>query len=217
MRKLPARKIKVDIQEKTVKQDLQRYKKEACKAGATDARVIPADWVSVDERVRMKCLVPRCHLYGESPNCPPYTPSVSQMRKVVGKYTYAILTKNDVTPKEDFIDDTRWHKAHITHQRKTHDIVSHVESLAFNDGYYFALGFAAGGCKTALCGGMVCQFLDSGRCRFALKARPSMEGVGIDVYNLVCRVGWDIYPVAHRQVDTSSIPCAVSIGIVLVW
>jgi len=217
MKRIQARKVKIDIPERVVKNDLKRYKEEAIKIGATDAKIIPAEWVRIDERVRMKCLVPRCHLYGESPNCPPYTPSPDEMRKIVEKYTYAILTKNDVAPKEDFIDDEKWHKAHMKHQGKTHDIVSHLEALAFNDGYYFALAFAAGGCKTALCGGLICQFLDSGRCRFPLKARPSMEGVGIDVFNLACRVGWDIYPVAHRDVDPESIPCAISVGIVFIW
>lgn len=193
MKEIQARKIQVDVSEETVKSDLERYREKAIKAGADDAKIIPAGWVSIDERVRMKCLVPRCHLYGETPNCPPYTPSPDEMRKVTGKYSYAILTRNDVLPKEDFIDHERWHRAHIKHQRKTHDIVSQVEALAFNDGYYFALAFAAGGCKTALCGGLVCQFLDSGRCRFPLTARPSMEGVGIDVYRIASRVGWEIY------------------------
>lgn len=217
MKKLQARKIKIDVPEEIVREDLERYRGEAIKMGATDAKVIPATSVRIDERVRMKCSVPRCHLYGESPNCPPYTPSPDEMRKVIEKYSYAILTKNDVIPKEEFIDDEKWHHSHIQHQSKTHDIVSHLEAFAFNDGYYLALAFAAGGCKTALCRGLTCQFLDSGRCRFPLKARPSMEAVGIDVYEVACRVGWDIYPVAHKDVDFESIPCAISIGVVFIW
>ncbi|MBC7189749.1 DUF2284 domain-containing protein, partial [Candidatus Aerophobetes bacterium] len=199
MEKIKARKIKIEVPDEVIKKDLERYRKEAISFGATDAKIIPAQWVKVDERVRMKCLVPRCHLYGESANCPPYTPSCEEMRKVIAKYTYAILVKSDVHPKEDFIDDERWHQGHMQHQGRIHDIVSHIEALAFNDGYYFALAFAAGGCKTALCKGLICQFLDSGRCRFPLKSRPSMEGVGIDVYNLACQVGWEIYPIAHRN------------------
>ena len=217
MKKLPARKIMTDVSEEVVKKDLERYRKEAVEIGASDAKIISANWVRIDERVIMKCLVPRCHLYGESANCPPYTPSPEAMRKVISKYSYAVLMKNDVLPKGDFIDDEKWHKAHAKHQGKTYNLVFHIEALAFNDGYYFALGFAAGGCKSALCGGQTCQFLDSGRCKFPLKARPSMEAVGIDVYNLVCQVGWDIYPIAHPDVDPESIPCAISVGIVFIW
>ncbi len=217
MKKLPARKIMTDVSEGMVKKDLERYKKEAVEIGASDAKIISANWVRIDERVRMKCLVPRCQLYGENANCPPYTPSPEEMRKVISKYSYAVLMKNDVLPKEDFIDGEKWHKAHTKHQGKTHNIVSHIEALAFNDGYYFALGFAAGGCKSALCGGQICHFLDSGRCKFPLKARPSMEAMGIDVYNLVCQAGWDIYPIAHPDVDPESIPCAISVGVVFIW
>ena len=216
MGSIKARKIRLDIPQEILKRDLELYEKKAVQLGATDARIISARKVMIDPRVRLKCLVPRCHLYGETPNCPPYTPELHEMREIIKKYEYAILMKNDVIPVEDFLDNEKWHKAHMAHQGKTHRIVSGVEALAFNDGYYFAAGFAAGGCKTTLCGGRICQFLDSGRCRFPLKARPSMEAVGIDVYRLVSEVGWEIYPVAHRNVDPESIPCAISVGIVFV-
>ncbi len=216
MGSIKARKIRLDIPQEIVKRDLELYEKKAVQLGATDARIISARKVMIDPRVRLKCLVPRCHLYGETPNCPPHTPELHEMREIIKKYEYAILMKNDVIPVEDFLDNEKWHKAHMAHQGKTHRIVSGVEALAFNDGYYFAAGFAAGGCKTTLCGGRICQFLDSGRCRFPLKARPSMEAVGIDVYRLVSEVGWEIYPVAHRNVDPESIPCAISVGIVFV-
>ena len=216
MDNVKARKIRIDIRQEILGKDLELYKEKAVQLGATDAKIISASEVRVDPRVRLKCLVPRCHLYGETPNCPPYTPEPHQMTKIIKRYDHAVLIKNDVLPVEDFVDNEKWHKAHMAHQRKTHDIVSGVEALAFKDGYYFAAGFAAGGCKTTLCGGRICQFLDSGRCRFPLKARPSMEAVGIDVYRLVSEVGWKIYPVPHKGVDAESIPCAISVGIVFV-
>lgn len=217
MDKLVARKISLQISPKKLREDLEKYRQKALEAGADQAKIISASQVVIDERVRMKCLVPLCHLYGESPNCPPYTPEPEEMRKVLSKFSYAIFIRNDVLPVEDFVDDEKWHRAHIKHQGKTHRLVSEVEALAFNDGYYLAMGFAAGGCKTALCGGQICQFLDSGRCRFPLKARPSMEAVGIDAYRLATQVGWDIYPVAHRNVELTSIPCAISLGIIFIY
>ena len=217
MDKLVARKISLQISPEKLREDLEKYRQKALEAGADQAKIVPANQVVVDERVRMKCLVPLCHLYGESPNCPPYTPEPEEMRKVLSKFSYAIFTRNDVLPVEDFVDDEKWHRAHMKHQGKTHRLVSEVEALAFNDGYYLAMGFAAGGCKTALCGGQICQFLDSGRCRFPLKARPSMEAVGIDAYRLATQVGWDIYPVAHRNVELTSIPCAISLGIIFIY
>jgi len=216
MAKLKAKKISRKISQEQIEKDLNAYRKKAIEFGSADAKVIPASWVSVDERVRLKCMVPRCHLYGESANCPPYTPKPDEMRKTLKKYKWAILFKTDVNPKEDFIDNEKWHSGHMQHQAKIHEIAGKIESLAFNDGYYFATGFAAGGCKTALCKGQYCQVLDSGRCRFPVKSRPSMEGVGIDVFDIATRVGWDIYPVAHKDADPDSIKCVISVGIVFI-
>ena len=216
MQKLMARRIPIKRSRKQLKIDLENYREKALALGASDARVIPASFAVIDERVRPKCTVPRCHLYGESANCPPYTPSLAEMRKVVRRYGHALAFKTEVTPKEDFVDDDKWHVAHMVHQKKIHDIAGAIEALAFNDGYYFAAGFAAGGCKTALCAGQICQVLDSGRCRFPLKSRPSMEAVGIDVFGLAIKLGWEVYPVAVRDVDPESIGCAISVGIVFV-
>ena len=200
----------------TVKKDLEKYGKLAKDFGATDSKIIPAGWVKFDERVRMKCRVPRCHLYGSSPNCPPHTPDIDTMKRTMKKFRWAVLVKHDVPNTDDFVDQKKWLKGHEKHQRKIHDIVSAIESIAFNDGYYFSTGFSAGGCKTALCSGMFCKSLDSGRCRFPLKARPSMEGVGIDAFDLIVKAGWDVYPIASKYADTDSIKCAVSVGIIFI-
>ncbi|GFP30212.1 DUF2284 domain-containing protein [Candidatus Hakubella thermalkaliphila] len=218
MEKVKARRVITNQREikKRIEKDLDLYCQKAIELGASDARVVSAKGVVVDERVRLKCAVPHCHLYGSSPNCPPYTPTPDEVRKALCRYKYAILFKHDVLPKEDFVDPQQWLKGHEKHQKMTHKIASALESLAFNDGYYLAMGFAAGGCKTALCGGLPCQFLDSGRCRFPLMSRPSMEGMGIDAFGLAAKVGWEIYPVAHKNVDQDSISCAVSVGIVFV-
>ncbi|MBN2073329.1 MAG: DUF2284 domain-containing protein [Actinobacteria bacterium] len=201
---------------RVLKKDMEKYKVLAKELGSDDAVIIPAKAVKFDERVRLKCRVPMCHLYGSSPNCPPNTPDVETMKKTMKKYRWALLVKYDVPCMDDFVDKEKWLKGHEKHQRKIHDIISALESIAFNDGYYFAVGFSAGGCKTALCSGMVCQFLDSGRCRFPLKSRPSMEGVGIDAYDLAAKAGWEIYPVASRYSETGSIRCAVSMGILFI-
>ena len=216
MKKVKAVRITRQVPASRLQRDLEKYRKQALVLGAAAAEIIPASLVVVDERVRLKCQVPRCHLYGESANCPPRTPTPAEMRIVLKKYRQAVVFKVDVEPKEDFVDDEKWHTGHMKHQHKIHEIASAIEALAFNDGHYLAAGFAAGGCKTALCGGQFCQALDSGRCRFPLQSRPSMEGVGIDVFNLAARVGWPIYPVAVRDVDPDSINCAISVGIVFI-
>jgi hypothetical protein len=42
-----------------------------------------------------------------------------------------------------------------------------------------------------------------------------MEGSGIDVFGLVTKVGWEIYPI-YRSVDPETVPRALSVGIVFV-
>jgi len=137
------------------------------------------------------------------------------MRKAFSRFHWAVLFRSDVAPIEDFTDVTRYLPHGAKHDRQTMEIVGKIETLAFADGYYLAVGFSSGSCKTTLCGGMLCQVLDSGRCRFPLKARPSMEAVGIDVYGLATKVGWEIYPI-YNGIDPNLAPCASSVGIVFI-
>ena len=204
------------VSEETLRADLENYRQKALEFGASQAEVIPANWVQVDERVRLKCSVPRCHNYGECAYCPPYTPEPEFMRKALSRFHWAVLVKQDVTPVEDLADINRYLPHTVKHFRETAEIVSKIETRAFADGYYLAMGFTGGSCRGNLCNGMLCQVLDSGRCRFPLKARPSMEGVGIDVYGLVAKVGWEIYPI-YNSVDPKLVPCASSVGIVFIY
>lgn len=211
------RRIRREVRDEELQEDLERYRRMAIELGAADARIVHASDVRVDERVLLKCMIPRCYSYGESPNCPPYTPSPDLMRKALSKYKYAVFFKLDVKPVEDFAHPELWHKGHIRHYTKVFEIVGRIEARAFNDGYYLAMGFGAGTCKVALCQGMYCQFLDSGRCRYPLKARPSMEAVGIDVFDLATKVGWEVYPIGYKEVDPKLVPCAIACGIIFIY
>ena len=206
--------IPAQVSEETLKADLENYKQKALQLGASQVEIIPAHWVQIDERVRLKCMVPPCPNYGRCGYCPPYTPEPVFMRKVFSRYNWAILFKNDV-PVEDFVDFTRYYPHGQKQQRKTSEIAAQIESLAFADGYPLAVGFGAGGCRDTLCNGGLCQVLDSGRCLHILRARPSMEGVGIDVGDLVTKVNWKVYPI-YRSVDPNLVPCAISVGIVFI-
>ena len=57
--------------EKNLENDLKLYAQKAIEFGASDAKIILSREVIVDERVRLKCSVPKCPLYGSSPSCPP--------------------------------------------------------------------------------------------------------------------------------------------------
>ncbi len=208
------RELSLQANEETLKADLENYKQKAVELGASEAKIIPAQWVEVDERVRLKCAIPPCPNYNRCSYCPPFTPEPEFMRKVFGRYNWAILFKNDV-PVEDFVDFTRYYPYGKDHQKKTCEIAAKLETFAGVGGYEYTLGFGAGGCRDTLCNGSMCYMLDSGRCPYILKARPSMEGVGIDVFGLVKKVGWKIYP-CYRNIDPKLVPSAISVGLVFI-
>ena len=206
------------VDEETLRADLERYRHLAIETGASAAVIIPASDVTVDERVRLKCLVPRCLRAGETPNCPPNAPDLDLVRQAFGRFSWAILFKCDVGPLEDYapgIGKTREEQRRVlSYHRAGSEVVYALERQAFKDGYHLAMGLGGGSCKDYLCQGMLCQFLDSGRCRFPHRSRPAMEAMGIDVLDLVRKVGWETYALID---DLSAIPCGITVGIVFIY
>ncbi len=203
--------------EETVRADLDRYRELALQSGASGAVYIPAGDISVDERVRLKCLVPRCIRAGETPNCPPYAPDLDLVRHALSRFSWAVLLKCDVGPIEEYAPGRGATKAEqrrvLSFHQKSGEIVCMLERQAYKDGYHLAMGLGGGSCKDYLCQGLMCQFLDSGRCRFPQRARPAMEAMGIDVVSLINKVGWQSYALLD---DLKAIPCAITVGIVFV-
>ena len=210
----PSKRITLDIPDKTLRGDLKYFREKALEFGASMAEIIPADWVQIDERVRLKCAIPLCPYYNKSIHCPPHTPSVEFMRKAVERYQHAILFALDVIPAECFSDRSK-KQAAAKWSKKTFEIVGRLETLAFGRGYYLAMGYGQASCKKALCRQETCLVLEGGKCPYPLKARPSMEAVGMDVFGLVAKTGWEIYPI-YRSVRTDEVPRALSVGIVFI-
>ena len=200
-----------------LQEDLGLFRQKALELGAAGAEIIRAEQLVVDERVRLKCLIPRCLRAGETPNCPPNAPDLDLVRKAFARYSWGLLLKTHVEPISDFIpgsskDKSGTDRSLLFHQ-KTADIVYEIERLAYKHGYSLAMGLGGGSCKDYLCHGLVCQFKDSGRCRFPLRARPAMEALGIDVVDIIGQAGWNAYPLMDNPVE---IPCASSVGLVLI-
>ena len=203
--------------EETVRSDLERYCELALQSGASGAVCIPAGDVIIDERVRLKCVVPRCIRAGETPNCPPYAPDLDLIRRALGRFSWAILFKCNVAPIEAYAPGSGTTKAEqrrvLSFHQKSGEVVHVLERQAYKDGYHLAMGLGGGSCKDYLCQGQICQFLDSGRCRFPHRARPAMEAMGIDVIALINQAGWQAYALLD---DLQVIPCAITVGIVFI-
>ena len=170
----------------------------AIKAGATNAGIIPAKQVVVDQRVRLKCEVPRCAGYGQFLTCPPHVMPVETFKKVLSDYKWGLLVKVeangiDSTDKgKGRINPTilkKYKDLHRPFKLKLLRIVETVESAAFKQGMRFASGFVGGSC--ILCKRCV-DDKSSQPCRHPFRARPPMEAVGIDVIRTASNAGLPI-------------------------
>ena len=160
----------------------------ALKAGAHAARIIPSQMVEVDERVRLKCEVPRCAGFGQYLTCPPHVMGIADFRKILSRYEWCLLVQVeakdvDSTDKASGRIDRAVLKENRDHHRpyklKLLEVVETVEAAAFKKGMRFATGLIGGSC--VLCERCVeDRFADA--CRHPFRARPAMEGVGIDVF-----------------------------------
>ena len=179
----------------------------ALDSGATRAKIIPAREIVVDERVRLKCAVPRCSCYATHLLCPPNLISVDEFRLILSKYKVGIIVQ--VESALDSSDKSRRPltgnlcerventTASRTWQLKLHRIVNSIETEAFKRGYYLAAGFIGGEC--ALC--TKCISPRSGKpCRRPFEARPSMEAMGIDVIRTCSKVGMPISLSSRKKV-----------------
>jgi predicted metal-binding protein len=205
----------LDRQAARLPQDLEKYRQQALDLGATQAKIIPARKIVVDDRVPLKCQIPRCFGYGAGAHCPPHTLKPAELREILRLYEWAVLFIKEVPP-EVIVRDKATIKERVSAYQDMFKIVSELESQAFYDGHYLAFGFGAGSCRHTFCGQQEnCQALEGKRCRFSLLARPSMEAVGIDVYKMVTQAGWDIYPIGSG-VKPGDIPKGTLTGIVIV-
>jgi predicted metal-binding protein len=210
------RKIVERVPDEQLQKDLEKYRQRALKLGATDAKIITTDNVVIDERVLAKCTYPKCPGYGTNLNCPPYAMDLDLVRKVVNNFRYAIFAKVDVPSEEIAGPEARDKTLYATWRRKINEIISKIEAEAFSDGYYLALAFGSGPCKSIFCPDNDCSALVPGQpCRHPLKARSSMEGVGMDVFAMATKVGWDIYPIGEATLP-SEVPCGLRLALVFI-
>ncbi len=211
---MPIAKITRDRNEANLSQDLERYCKYALELGADEARVVDASKIPVADAVAFKCRVPRCFGYDTCAQCPPHAPKPAEIRELLKGYSYGVLLARRVSSK--LLKRDRNDKDRKAAFRSILEIVAKLESAAFYDGHYLAVGFSAGSCFSSLCDPKLgCEVLKGENCRFALKARPSMEAVGMDVYNLIASSGWDIHPYGS-DADPDDIPVANLAGLVLI-
>ncbi len=209
------KRITPDMNEAMLERNLAKYTEKALDLGATRAKVVRVEDIPVDERIPLKCQIPRCFGYGAGAQCPPNTLKPAELREILKKYSWAVFFIKDV-PAEVIVRDKATIKERVAAYQHLYKMVSDIESMAFYDGHYLAFGFAAGSCRHTFCGQQKdCQAMKGDKCRFSLLSRPSMEAVGIDVYRMVAEAGWDIYPIGSGA-KPEDVPKGTLAGIVIV-
>lgn len=207
-------KIGPQVTEQELRGRLDAYRTAARELGASDALPVAAGAVPVDERVALKCRVPKCFGYGTSAHCPPHSLKPEETRAALARYRWGVAFRLQVPPRV-VVRDKSTITERVEAYRKVFEIAGRLESLAFYDGYYLSVGFAAGSCKSTFCHDRPCTVLQGEKCRLSLRARPSMEAVGIDCYRLAADLGWDIYPIGSGA-PAACVPHGTLLGLVMV-
>ncbi|KPL03271.1 MAG: hypothetical protein AMJ90_03445 [candidate division Zixibacteria bacterium SM23_73_2] len=147
----------------------------ARKSGAFWMKIIDPENIVTSRWVRIKCQY-GCGRYGRCLTCPPYSPTPEYTEKMMKEYLSALIMIYDIQSSE---------KERPLRKRFRKDVAK-IEREMFLDGYYKAFGMACGPCN--LCRECTLSY----PCKYEDFARPSMEACGIDVYQTLSNVGYQL-------------------------
>lgn len=167
---------------------LKELVESACRFGASDATVVSASDISVEEALAYLCRDPQCENYGLSAGCPPNVSGPTGFRKLLKTVEQVVVFKIDV-PWEILLSSERRDIF-----RLLHEVAANIEQAAVERGYPDSKAFAGGSCKQIFCHHHPhCRVLENGEpCRNSRIARPSMSGFGINVSKLMKAAGWTL-------------------------
>jgi predicted metal-binding protein len=175
--------------------DLRSLEELAIELGASDAKVMPADRIVVEDRVRLKCMA-GCPSYGTCLKCPPFVPSPEEFRKMLGGYRYAMIVKlmppempdGAGTAKDRMeksgTDSGAYYKKNLT-------VMTGLEKGAFDRGLALATALFGGRC-------LLCERCNTekGICLNPTMARIAAEAVGVNVMKTAENAGMTVkFPV----------------------
>ena len=164
-------------------EELTHWCERAVVLGAGAATPMHTRDVVVAEWVRMKCLY-GCDDGGKYRTCPPNAPPVDQIRRVVGEFERAILLEVGPLSGAENSDPE---------SRRLNETGLAMERELFLAGFHKAWLMGAGPCD-------ICGACTRGEdCPTPERARPSMEGCGLDVYTTARKAGRQIEVVRDRE------------------
>ena len=182
----------------------------ATELGVSDARLIDAARIRVEDDLAAICKDPGCPGYGQGANCPPHVMKPEAFRQLLREYPRALVFKFDV-PTEVLLGDGRFEVSRIVHET-----AANLERHALACGYEAARGLAAGSCRRIFCSEEIdCRVLSGdGTCRHRDAARPSISGLGVNFFELSRAVDWPIHKITSDS-NPDEVPMGLMAGIVL--
>ena len=146
--------------------------------GYDDYTWIKARDIEISQWTRLKCMF-GCGSYGSNASCPPHVPLVDECRSFFSEYTDGVIFHF-----QEKIYDIR---KYVEWSRKVNMKLLKLERSVFLSGYRKAFLLFIDECELcAECAGTRSD------CRNPRGARPSTEGIGIDVYTTVRKHGLPI-------------------------
>jgi predicted metal-binding protein len=182
----------------------------ALELGAACAKVIPASYVIVENRVPLKCRA-GCINFRKRLTCPPYVPTPDEFRKILAEYRYALLVKyvspavadpevissiyryrfDPAAPADKKEKAERFWNDCYASAYAFAPLMLELERLAFNAGNPFAVAFVNSSCQ--LC--ETCN-VKAGICVHPTQARIPEHAVGVNMVKTAEKAGMPIrFPV----------------------
>jgi len=142
---------------------------EALERGASRAKIIWTKTIAIGTWGKLQCQF-GCSHYGKLHTCPPNTPSSDETSEILADYQRALLI-------------------YAGPECNMREMVTGLEETFKTKNYYRAFGLTSRPCD-------LCQecTIDT-FCKYPEKARPTLQGCGIDVQSTVFNNGWgDVSP-----------------------
>jgi len=163
-----------------------------------DIRFLSSDKIAVSDWVRLKCRF-GCRAYGKHFCCPPFAPTPDEMRRTIGEYRHAILVRIQVVGIAGSTPDLARDRVH-ERKKDLQKIVYELERKAFLSGYYKTFAMASSPChfcaecvaEEKLQKGETLSANDALSCRHKDLMRPSLEAVGVDVFQTTRNAGYNL-------------------------
>jgi predicted metal-binding protein len=153
--------------------------------GFTDFRWLPAKDIEVAQWVRMKCIY-GCDGYGQSVACPPNNPPVLECERFIREYSESAIFHFIKVVRDDE-EKRKW-------SREENKRLIDLERAVFLLGYRKAFMLLMGSCP--FCEECVERPED---CRHPGSARPTPEGLGVDLFATAHSVGYPLEVLSNRS------------------